>query len=66
MTQILLMIVLFYLCVFRFATCSGDYAFDGEFFYTFIYYCIPVVCVSSQFELTAVCSKHGNSFKFNQ
>ena len=62
MTQTLLMIVLFYLCVFRFATCSEDYAFDGKFF---IVYCIPLVCVSSHFELTALCSKHGNSFTSN-
>jgi len=31
------MIVLFYLCVFRFATCLGDYAFDGKFFYLVLF-----------------------------
>jgi len=33
MMQTLIMIVLFYLCVFKVATCSEDYAFEGKGFF---------------------------------
>jgi len=46
MIQTLIMIVLFYLCVFKVATCSEDYAFEGKGFLIYIkyilYVCLPI------------------------
>jgi len=46
MIQTLIMIVLFYFCVFKVATCSADYAFEGKGFFNLfkyiLYVCLPI------------------------